>query len=846
MNILKLVLMGILLFSFYKSYSQEDTLTPSSNQITSPDTGQKALPPSDILNQLNQNQIIQLKQLENQKNTKQSLEEKKSGVQEIQQQEEPQQQENLLTKKTLQEETSDLEENINKIYKDILQNRKLKQFGYEFFRVSQKALSPVSDDYVLGPGDNLKVYLWGDPVDILSIDRDLDLTVSRDGSVYIPNLGVMTVAGLKIADFKKILQQRLSGKFKNLKVDVVLNKLRTFKVYVTGFVKNPGQITVNPLDTLIDAITYAGGVSKSGTLRNIEIKRKTLDGLITYKVDLYDLFIKGIPTDIKLKEEDTIYVPPIGETVAISGDVKRPAIYELKSEKELKDILQFAGGLNPSASEVYIRISRFSKDGVNIYEGNLTDENFLKTKLQNGDFIFFGKKPNVIENAVLVKGDVYYPGYYSTSDTKTLKELLEKAKPKPNTDLVQVIREDKSQLNSKIEEVLEGKISFYLKPKDTVIVYTKFLSEPVYIFGELDNPKTIPYYPDLTLVEALRDLKFKEDLRKLKAIVIRGEDFEDILKKKKMSSLTDKDLTNDLQLQNRYQSVYLYDLLVKYDDTKNIKLYPGDVVIITKTYASEKAPSVTILGEVKHPGKYEITDSTTLAEIIKKAGGYTENAFPQGLIFIRESAKKLQKEKLEITMTTLEEEFIKSTKQLTYSNEEEKQAAMTALQEQKNLLQIMKKKAEFGLGRIALEIPPTIQELEKSNQNIRLEDNDLIIVPSRPSYVLVLGDVYNQVALPYIKGYKLKDYLEMVGGPGKNADKKNIYIIKSNGRVISAQSYGRSFLLWSGIEDYPLSEGDTIVVPSELKVPIMWRPLIKDVVQIIFQSISTAVLAKRL
>ncbi|MDO3651357.1 polysaccharide biosynthesis/export family protein, partial [Nocardia mangyaensis] len=242
---------------------------------------------------------------------------------------------------------------------------------------SEKSISPVTDDYILGPGDKLKVYLWGDPVDILSLNKELDLTVSRDGTVYIPNLGVMSVSGLKIADFKKILQQKLSGKFRNLKVDVVLDKLRNFKVYVTGFVNKPGQININPLDSLIDALTYAGGVSKAGTLRDIQIKRKTPDGLVIYKVDLYDLFLKGIPVDLKLKEEEIIYVPPIGDTVALAGDVNRPAIYELKSEKELKDITQFSGGLNPSASEVYIRISRFSKDGVNIYEGYLSDENFL-------------------------------------------------------------------------------------------------------------------------------------------------------------------------------------------------------------------------------------------------------------------------------------------------------------------------------------------------------------------------------------------------------------------------------------------------------------------------------------
>ncbi len=825
------ILLGVIFIFFLVANSQE-AVNQSNAPTNIPDANKQALPPSDVLNQLKD-----FRQVENLDKIKSQEKEKKKDLI----QEENQKEEVFKFQKEVEQKLSPLEESVNNLYKNILQNKQLKQFGYDFFKPSPKTISPVPDDYILGPGDSIKVYLWGDAVDILPIDKELELTVTRDGTVYVPNVGLMSVSGLKVSDFKKILQQKLSGKFKNLRVDVVLDKLRTFKVYVTGFVESPGQIKVNPLDTLIDALTYAGGVSKSGTLRSIEIKRKTVDGLVTYKVDLYDLFIKGLPVDLKLKEEDIIYVPPIGDTISIAGDVKRPAIYELKSEKELKDIVQFAGGFNPSASEVFIRVSRFSKDGVNIYEGNLTDESFLKTKLLNGDFVFFGRKPEIIENAVLVKGEVYYPGYYSVNETQTLKELLQKAKPLVNADYGRIVRVDKTQIDFRIKDVFEQNIDYKLNVSDEVIIYSKFFSEPVYISGEIEIPKTIPFYEGINLMEALRDVKFKEDIRKLKAIILRKDYLSD---NKNLDSEKIKNIEESLK--GKYITVYLYDLLIKYDDSKNVKLNPGDVVIISKTYKTEKTPSVTILGEVKHPGKYEITENTNLVDIIKKAGGYTDNAFPQGLIFIRESAKRLQKERLEVAMTTLEEEFIKSTKQITFSNEEEKQTALMAVQEQKSLLQIMRKKAEFGLGRIALDIPQTLQELETSNQNIRLEDGDTIIVPSRPNYVLVLGDVYNQISLPYIKGYKLKDYLNMVGGTAKNADKKNIYIIKANGRVVSAQSYGRSFLLWSGIEDYQLSEGDTIVVPSELKIPIMWRPLIKDVVQIIFQSISTAVLAKRL
>ena len=822
----------LILFFFVGANSQEVFLNQS------PSINQQALPPDSVIQQLKDLQNTQIE-----KNSS-TIENKLENKEEKKSQKEKSEEKEYITEKVELEE-SDLESNLNKIYADVLKDKKLEQFGYDFFKKSERVVSPVGDDYVLGPGDSLKVFLWGDPVDILSLNKEMSLEVSRDGTVYVPNVGIINVSGLKIGDFKKILTQRLSSKYKNLKVEVILERLRTFKVYATGFVKNPGVVLVNPLDNLIDALTLAGGVSKSGSLRNIEIKRKTPEGVITYKIDLYDLFIKGLPVDIKLRDEDVIYVPPIGDTVAIAGDVKRPAIYELKDEKNLEDVVKFAGGFNPSVSEVFVRISRFSQDGVKIYEGSLSDKDFIKTKLLNGDFVFFGQKPSVMENAVLVKGKVYYPGYYSINDTKTLKDLINKAKPLINAEIVQVISANKETHSFKIKDILTGNQNIELKPSDTIIVYSKYLSEPIYVFGYVKQSQTIPYYPNIKLLDVLRDAEFKEDIKRLKVIVVRNKEMEKIKRKidekKNLEDLKEEDLTG-----LNYSTIYLYDLLVKYDESKNIDLYPGDTIIILKTAKNEKAPSIAILGEVKNPGKYEIEVGTTLADIIKRAGGYTENAYPQGLIFIRESIKKLQKEKLETTMSLLEEEFIKSTKQVSFASEEEKQAALMAIQEQKGLLQIMRKKAEFGLGRIALDIPPTIQELERSNQNIVLEDGDTIIVPSRPSYVLILGDVYNQIALPYIKGYRLKDYLDMVGGVGKNADRKNIYVIKANGRVVSLQSVGRSFLLWSGLEDYQLSEGDTIVVPTELKIPIAWRPMIKDIVQIIFQSISTAVLAKRL
>ena len=177
------------------------------------------------------------------------------------------------------------------------------------------------------------------------------------------------------------------------------------------------------------------------------------------------------------------------------------------------------------------------------------------------------------------------------------------------------------------------------------------------------------------------------------------------------------------------------------------------------------------------------------------------------------------------------------------------------ISKQRELLSIIKERAKIGLGRIALNVPDSLEELRNSKENIKLERGDYIYVPTEPRYVLILGDVYNQISVPYIPGKTVAYYLNQAGGPGKNADLDNIYIIKANGRVVARRNYEKFLqIAWKDNKlffggdflEATVEQGDTIVVTSELRVPTMWRPLIRDVVQIIFQAISTAVLAKRL
>lgn len=729
---------------------------------------------------------------------------------------------------------------LEKLYNSILKTKeKLIQFGYDIFDREVPSLDvSVGDRYVLGPGDELVFYFWGDPVDVLGLESYYVFEVDREGKVFVPSVGVVYVWNRALSDVKKELRERLSKKFKRFEIDVSVGKLRTFPVYVSGYVKKPGIVLAKATYTLLDVLTLAGGISKNGSLRNIKLRRASGKEI---SVDLYDFLVEGEPVDLFVKEGDTVYVDKIGRTVGIAGAVKRPAIYELKEEHTFEEALNLAGGPLFSAYDYGVRIFRYENNRLVVRTRKLSDESFAKGRIKDGDLIRIEGVNPFVWNRVTVRGHVQYPGEYSVEKYKTLRALVEVIGLLPDTNIyyAEIVRREKPGkepviVNFSPEEIIRGGKDIQLKPLDEVVFYPNWVYPPIKVSGEVKNPKVIPYYKGITLLDVLRSIDYKLNIKNLKAVIV----FRKSMKESKQTV------------------VYLYDLLAK--GQGNLVIEPGTEVLILRKKPSEKTISVTILGEIKRPGVYKLKEGIRLSDIIEEAGGYTDKAYPQGLIFIRQSAKKLQEEHLKIAINTLEQSLSRSENELGLASAsgEEKVALQITLRKQRELLNLIKQKAKIGLGRIALDIPPTLEELRrKPDQDILLEDGDYIYVPSRPNYVLVLGDVYNQISIPYVKGKPLSYYLEQVGGPGKHADLENIYVIKANGRVVARRNYVKFFrfswkegkLYFAGdFMDMPLDEGDTIVVPSELEVPTMWRPLIRDVVQIIFQAISTAVLAKRL
>ncbi|WP_297445750.1 SLBB domain-containing protein [Desulfurobacterium sp.] len=831
---------------------------------------------------------------------------------------------------------------------------KLKQFGYNFF-VGKKlpALSiPVDKTYVLGPGDELFLYVIGNPPNI-DISQITKLVVDREGKIYIPGFGVFYVWGKTLGEAESLISKALG-----VNIKLTVGRLRTFPVYVSGEVRNPGAVIATSANTVIDAIIMAGGVKGTGSLRNIIVRRTTPNGVKTIHIDFYRLLLEGEPINMRLKDGDVIFIPPIKKVAGIGGAVRRPAIYELKGNETLKDLIKMAGGVLPSAYKYKVVIQRYkNNEFLEVIEGSLSDKNFISQPLHSGDLVVIKKVISVPQNAVMVdgytaypglyeykpgmklsdilnsdmflpdtnmkfglilrqyplgtppkyitfapediingnkdiflmprdkiylykfgttknvdfnkikdafvvEGEIKYPGVYAYRKGMKLSELLTPDMILINTNLhyAEIDRRDPETLDIKeIKEfapidILNHKTDIEIKPLDVIKFYPKFVFSPIKVSGAVKNPHFIPYHRGMKLSDALSGIEFTKDIKKLKADIYR-----ELSRNAKSASALEKAQNIKVQaesgaetIKSNITSVYLYNLLMKHDTDANITLNPGDRIVIREIAPDEIVEKVSVSGYVRNPGTFKITSKTTLYDVLKAAGGFRENAYPRGIIILRNSVRTMEKERLSKAILQMRQELEKEQAGIMQADlsQQELAARQSAFESKRKLLELMEKTQVSG--RITgIVIPEDLEKLKNSPYNILLEDGDQIIVPKKPSSVLVFGEVYNPGAIVYQKGMTVKDYLKLCGGLTKDADRENIFVIKADGTTLSSDRKF-SFITWSTRErrflwgtpeeeilNYELQPGDAVIVPTKIHVPTMWRPLIRDVIQIIYQSALT-------
>jgi len=739
----------------------------------------------------------------------------------------------------------------------------LTQFGYPFFRPLEEAplySLPVTAEYVVGPGDELILYIWGDVFQLFETDFEpvFTLSVDRDGKVFVPRIGVFHVWGTTVTEVEAILQRALDAKVKGAHMKVTVGRLRVFPVYLVGEVNQPGSVLVNGLSTMIDALSLGGGVKKTGSLRNIVLRRRQAGKIEEIEIDLYDLFIQGTPQLIPLREGDVIAVSPIGPVVGVSGNVKRPRIYELKHEKTVDEVLSFAGGILPSGNLQRIQVERFHKNSKKVVLDVPLGEDVLgRFRLSDGDLLKVYPIYDEPENVVYLEGNVKNPGVYQYRQGMRLSELIRSADDLlPQTylrygEIIRCTGLDKEPVTVpfSMNEFLTHTINPELTALDRVKIFCRFSFPQIEIGGDVEAPGSYPFWDGMTLRDVLGTAVPKGDPQQLKVEVVRE-------KKTQVANQSEEEETIEEFVAVRV--IYLYDLLILGEEKTNIPLEPAMKLVVKPVEPGERVKSVTILGRVKHPGVYPIEKEDRLSDLIEKAGGFTGGGYPPGIVFLRESVRQLQEERLRTTMLAIEEGLVRQTAEAeSRLTPEELQAIQLSIHRQRQILDNVRAKAQLVLGRVSISVPPEVEKLRATNDDLRLEDGDEVYVPKLPDSTIILGEVYNPVALAYRPGKSIRYYLNEAGGLTKFSDTKEMFVVKADGTVISRRQKGfawrkswdkksKRFFYARNFEDIPLDPGDAIIVPSKVKIPIMWRPLIRDVVQIAFQAISTVAIIDRL
>ncbi|MDZ4383903.1 MAG: SLBB domain-containing protein, partial [Nitrospirota bacterium] len=381
----------------------------------------------------------------------------------------------------------------------------IRQFGYNLFDQSPTSFAPVEaipvgPDYVLGPGDEMSVAIWG------KVTGEYRRIIDKDGKINLPTVGVLQIAGLTFQGAKGFIEKEYGRYYTDMKINISMGNLKSIRVFVVGNVQRPGSYTISSFSTIITALFAAGGPGKVGSMRNVQLKR---NGQTVASLDLYDFLLKGDKTDVRLLSEDVIFIPPVGPLVGIAGNVKVPAIYELKGETRLSDLISMAGGTNSISFKNRVQIQRVEGGREQtLREMNLSEIEKGKGNdivLKDGDVLKIFPISQTVEKVVHVTGAVKSPGTYGFRTGMTLKDLLTYT-----GGLLRYASNDEAELTRvsissegpkteriivKLKEALEGDAQYNIPLKEDDYLFVRTVPEwelyrTVTISGEVRYPGT--------------------------------------------------------------------------------------------------------------------------------------------------------------------------------------------------------------------------------------------------------------------------------------------------------------------------------------------------------------------
>ncbi|WP_137222147.1 SLBB domain-containing protein [Shewanella sp. MEBiC00475] len=811
-------------------------------------------------------------------------------------------------------------------FKEDSDKDELKRFGYEMFEGEPTTFAPVTDvpvpsDYMVGPGDVIKVQLYGKE------SNEYSLTINRDGTIQIPDLGPVSVVGLSFSDLRQELTKRIKQQMIGIESNISMGELRSIRIFIAGDAYKPGSYTVSSLSTITQALFVAGGVNEIGSLRNVQVKRK---GKLVGSFDLYDLLLRGDASgDINLRSGDVVFIPSIGGLVSVAGEVRRPAIYELKKNETIANVINMAAGLKQGAYPKNSSIERYNDNGLKtIVNVDLTTKNGNNTLAKAGDYIRVKSASNQYEDAITVLGAVVRPGKYQWKQQRIsdlLPSIWGDLLLSADLDYGLIIREINNHGDIETLQFAPGEAitspssiqNLALQPRDKVVIFNynddtqnrfelnalvkKRVSKVESLKGDslldadlfkagfetLDNTVTKKYTNQIagvalagaalnkdqlaeeTLVgdevaKMLSNLFEDRDLIKLSYVMSRKELLYPIVSKltqqgsaqqgikivaiagkvrhpgiypltnfakvtdllKAAGGLLEGAYTERAELTRTHTTSAISDIIHKQinlhavingNEQDDIELEGRDMVTILTTPEWQERKVIEIKGEVKFPGTYNIRRGEKLSDVVARAGGFTEFAYPSAAVFVRESVR--MQEELEIKKLADQLRRDLATRGVSKDG-----ATINYTEAQLMLADLENIKA---VGRLVVDLNAI--KLGIAEADLQLEDNDVLYVPTIKQTVAVMGEVQHPSTQRFKQGLTLDEYLIMSGGPRERGDEDRMYVIKANGSVMMPTTN-----LWFS-SDAQITAGDTIVIPLDTEYKdnlTLWS----QVTQIIYNS----------
>ncbi|MDR3745887.1 MAG: polysaccharide export protein [Acidobacteriaceae bacterium] len=718
-------------------------------------------------------------------------------------------------------------------------------YGAGLFTARPSTFAPVSNipvtaDYAIGPGDELRIQIWG------QVSQHGTFVVDRTGAISMPTVGAIHVAGVPYSHLSDFLKTQIARVYRNFDLNVNLGQLRSIQVFVVGQVKQPGSYTISSLSTLVNALFVSGGPLPQGTLRDIQVRR---NGETISHFDLYDLLLHGDKSkDVRLQAGDVIFVPAAGPQVAVLGSVNTPGIYELRAEKSFHQLMELAGGESSTASDAHLRVERiYNHSERSEIEIDLANDN--SANAQDGDIVNVTSILGRFQNTVTLRGNVANPGRYVWHQGMHVSDLI------PNREAL-VTR------------------SYYQRLNKLGQVQSEY-DEPVPVAGGVrassaSNLSTNGLSSGLTSENASSASNY-EGTRQEGALGLGAAAAESAANRNQQDSTsgggnssigsmltansntfeakTDVVLNapdidwgyavierqNAADLTTSLEPFNLGKAVIDKDPAQDLELLSGDVVTIFSQAdihgpSSQQTKFVKLEGEFFSAGIYSVRPGETLRQLVRRAGGLTPDAYLFGSEFTRESVRRLQRQRILEYADTLESQVSANTSAAAASSISAADAAAAEASAKAAQSAVAHLRQARPSGRIVLELKPDSKDVD-SLPNIELEDGDQFIVSKTPAIVAVQGQVYSANSFIYKKGKRVKDYVFLAGGPDRMADHKREYILRADGSVLSYQ-YGdrekHSIFVSNKFDEQTVLAGDTIVVPPVL----MQGSLMRDILNI--------------